>query len=321
MKSSMLLHEIFRYKIYRSLFPNICLQTTSSFVGWRPLAVVPDVIPYVISLYMFMEPSEKLVLDMAEQKPSLWLWYMDDTSVIWPNGLDNLQDFFHHISSLRPTIKFTMEIKTDGAVLFLDVLSRRDLHWTPKYTENPHTMAITSISNGILHHMWREELCRVYTTVLLPYAKSNKTALMKLIFLNMTYSLVPVPLDLLIQLSTGQKEVFIWRMRLNHLVCYLCNMWGVFLKSFKSLVSRYNIKTVFKMRGTLRNSLMRTKLIRAPQEMANCVCSIPCECGRSYIGETGRPLPARLSEHRQNLVEGHLETSILAHMPLKRIIV
>jgi len=42
--------------------------------------------------------------------------------------------------------------------------------------------------------------------------------------------------------------------------------------------------------------------------MTNCVYSIPCECGRSYTGETGRQWTTRLREYRQNL-EGHLERS------------
>jgi hypothetical protein len=35
--------------------------------------------------------------------------------------------------------------------------------------------------------------------------------------------------------------------------------------------------------------------------MAQCVCSISCECGRSYIGETGGSLAVQLREHRHNL--------------------
>jgi hypothetical protein len=34
-------------------------------------------------------------------------------------------------------------------------------------------------------------------------------------------------------------------------------------------------------------------------QTANCVCSILCECERSYIGETGRPLAMWICEHRQ----------------------
>jgi hypothetical protein len=46
--------------------------------------------------------------------------------------------------------------------------------------------------------------------------------------------------------------------------------------------------------------------------MAQCIYSIPYECGRSYIGETGRPLAVQLHEHRYNLKEGLLEKSKLA---------
>jgi hypothetical protein len=46
--------------------------------------------------------------------------------------------------------------------------------------------------------------------------------------------------------------------------------------------------------------------------MAQYVFIIPCECGRSYFGETGRPVAVWLSEHRHNLKEGLLEKSKLA---------
>jgi hypothetical protein len=35
-------------------------------------------------------------------------------------------------------------------------------------------------------------------------------------------------------------------------------------------------------------------------------------CGRSYIGETGRPLAVRIREHKYNLKQGLLEKSKLA---------
>jgi hypothetical protein len=58
---------------------------------------------------------------------------------------------------------------------------------------------------------------------------------------------------------------------------------------------------------------MKTRPERDPQQNAQCVYSIPCECGRSYIGETDRPVALWLREHRHNLQEGLLEKSKLAH--------
>jgi predicted GIY-YIG superfamily endonuclease len=57
---------------------------------------------------------------------------------------------------------------------------------------------------------------------------------------------------------------------------------------------------------------MRTRPKRDTRRTTQCVYSIPCECGRTYNGETGRLLSARLREHRHNLKEGHLEKSKLA---------
>jgi hypothetical protein len=71
------------------------------------------------------------------------------------------------------------------------------------------------------------------------------------------------------------------------------------------------------MKDTLRSSLMRTRPERDLQQMAQCAYSIPCECDRSHIGETGRPLAVRLCEHRHNLKEGLLEKFKLAQHAYK----
>jgi hypothetical protein len=69
--------------------------------------------------------------------------------------------------------------------------------------------------------------------------------------------------------------------------------------------------------STLRSSLKKTKQERDPQQTAQRVYSTPCECGRSYISETGRPLAVRLREHRHNLKENLLEKSKLAQHVFK----
>jgi hypothetical protein len=49
---------------------------------------------------------------------------------------------------------------------------------------------------------------------------------------------------------------------------------------------------------------MRTRPEGDPQQMAQCVYSTPCGCGRSYIGETGRLRAVWLRDHRHNLKKG-----------------
>jgi hypothetical protein len=54
--------------------------------------------------------------------------------------------------------------------------------------------------------------------------------------------------------------------------------------------NRYNIRTIFKTKHTLRGTLMTTTPDRGLQQIRQCVYNIPCECGRCYIGEKSRPL-------------------------------
>jgi hypothetical protein len=80
----------------------------------------------------------------------------------------------------------------------------------------------------------------------------------------------------------------------------LSSVYAPFVKSvsemFKHKGNRYNIKTIFKTERTL-NSPLQTGSERDPQQTAQCVCNIPCECSRSYIGKTGRPLALWLRDH------------------------
>jgi hypothetical protein len=80
---------------------------------------------------------------------------------------------------------------------------------------------------------------------------------------------------------------------------------------FKRIGNGY-IWTIFKTKYTLRNTLMRTRPMSDPQLTAHGIYNIPCECGRSYVGETGIPLSVRIREHKMNLKNGLLYESKLA---------
>jgi hypothetical protein len=88
-------------------------------------------------------------------------------------------------------------------------------------------------------------------------------------------------------------------------------------EKFKRIGNQYNTRTFFKTKHILRSSPMKTRPERNPQHRAQCIYSIPCECGRSYIGETGRLPDVRLREHRHNLQHGLLGKSKLAQHVLE----
>ena len=70
---------------------------------------------------IFMETFEKEALDTTPHAPSLWKRYVDDTFVIQEE--QHKEEFFQHVNSIDPNIKFTAETtKAGGSMPFLDTL-------------------------------------------------------------------------------------------------------------------------------------------------------------------------------------------------------
>jgi hypothetical protein len=72
-------------------------------------------------------------------------------------------------------------------------------------------------------------------------------------------------------------------------------------EKIKKIASGLNIRAVFTSRNTIRSNLVRFKPRMQPIIKKGVIYSIPCECGKSYIGETGRTLQVRLDEHRRSV--------------------
>jgi hypothetical protein len=71
-------------------------------------------------------------------------------------------------------------------------------------------------------------------------------------------------------------------------------------EKFRRIGNRFNLRTIFKTKHTLRGTLMKTGPVRDAQQTKQCVYNIPCDCGRCYSGGTSRPLEARIKEHKQH---------------------
>jgi len=62
-------------------------------------------------------------------------------------------------------------------------------------------------------------------------------------------------------------------------------------------LQQQGVRTVFKSDTTLRSHLVRPKDALEPTKQDGVVYKIPCECGKVYIGETGRVMQERIKEH------------------------
>jgi hypothetical protein len=98
-----------------------------------------------------MEYFEQLAFDFAQHNSSLWLCYIDDTFVVWPHGLEHIENFFRYLGSLRLSIQFTMEIESDSTVPFMGVLVIRNGHQSLHKTHLQ--FANVSLSSNHLPHV------------------------------------------------------------------------------------------------------------------------------------------------------------------------
>jgi hypothetical protein len=78
-------------------------------------------------------------------------------------------------------------------------------------------------------------------------------------------------------------------------------------EKFRHIGNRFNINVTVKTKHTFCGTLMKTGPVRDGQQMKQCVYNILCDCGRCYIGKTGRPLEVHIKEHKYNLTQGLLE--------------
>ena len=64
--------------------------------------------------------------------------------------------------------------------------------------------------------------------------------------------------------------------------------------------------------STLRSHLVRPKDAVEPTKQDGVVYRIPCECGKVYIGETGRPMQDTMKEHERDIRLALTQTSAVS---------
>ena len=100
----------------------LCLKTTDfsyngEFYEQRQGAAMGSPVS-TVAANLYMEFFEELALQSAPSRSRFWKRYVDETCCIMEK--DEVEPLLDHLNSVRPTIKFTMELERDGSLLFLD---------------------------------------------------------------------------------------------------------------------------------------------------------------------------------------------------------
>jgi hypothetical protein len=100
-------------------------------------------------------------------------------------------------------------------------------------------------------------------------------------------------------MKPGRSSHLFFPDRIYHAMVVIPYVKGVSEK-FRLIGNRFNVRIILKTKHALCGTLMKTGPLGDPQQMKQYVYSIPCDCGRCYIGETGRLLDVRI-KHKFNL--------------------
>jgi len=65
------------------------------------------------------------------------------------------------------------------------------------------------------------------------------------------------------------------------------------------IMKKHNVPVTMKPWKTLKDLLVHKKDKQDKEDITECVYKVPCaNCDKTYVGETGRKLGARLHEHK-----------------------
>jgi hypothetical protein len=97
--------------------------------------------------------------------------------MVWPYSPELLQEFLIHVNSLRLSTQFTMEIESDSAIAFLDVVFREETTLATKVYRKPtHIVRYLKFKSNHPPHVKRG-LFQSLHNKLPPYAKNDKIVL------------------------------------------------------------------------------------------------------------------------------------------------
>ena len=268
-----------------------------------------------VTTNIYTEGFEEEALNTADDQPSLWVRYVDDSFVIWPHGPDKLEAFHRHLNSLRESIQLTIEKEENDCLPFLDVLVKKEgncittsIHRKKTHTDrylhyqSYHHPRVKSgiisclrtraetVCTGTNATREKEHLCDVFVANGYPEEMTRKS-------LHRHKSRRPTQTE-----EDGKIDT----------IC-LPYIQGL-SEDVERAVRDLNIRAVFKTTLTLRRYLTKVKTPTDPNNTKGVVYMIPCECGRVYVGETGRTLKQRITEHKRAVKNADSNNGLAVHV-------
>lgn len=234
-----------------------------------------------------------------------WLRYVDDIFCIWRGNIDTLYEFYKFLNTIHSNLKFTMEIERNKSLNFLD-LSIHNSNNLPIFNIYRKPSSIVTVIPFDSYHPLSIKLAAfrfyIHRTITYPLTFENKIEEFKFIF------------NLAKENNFPNKYIYsiIYRILMKIDPLYTSNTTDNFIyksipfnrlsTSVKPILNKYNIHPMYTSKHNLLTLLGNYKNSNFDLLSESGVYSIGClDCNASYIGQTGRALAKRISEHKRQL--------------------
>ena len=270
----------------------------------------------VVVAEIVMQHVEESALATCRQTIPLWLRYVDDTFTAVHK--DEIDDFHDHLNEQNADIQFTKEIEENGKLPFLDCLVSRDNNElrTTVYRKPTHTDRLLDESsyNPTSHKATTIKTLtrRAQLVCDTPDSLRDENRYLERVFHKNNYNS-----DFIRRNIYRPTEVDATNVNPTPVTTVTIP----YIKGTSETISRilqpYNIRVAHKPTTTLRHLLTNVKDRDEPNNRQRAVYKIKCsDCQASYIGETGRNLNTRLSEHKRATKNGDANNHIAVHHQL-----
>jgi hypothetical protein len=246
----------------------------------------------------FMEDFERRAIEQATHKPVCWYRYVDDTFAIWPHGRERLTEFLDHLNGLHNNIKFTMEIEKEGHLPFLDIdIYRRTdgslghkVYRKPTHTNlylnqfsHHHPANKHSVLSSLIHRA--KTLCDQDSL-------TQELDFLTTVFKNNGYSHQQIRRAMQPAKRTDKNKD---KPTATAYIPYTSTTYG----RLSRMLAKHNIKSVALPPRKISSYLPPVK--DAVGLKTPGIYRIPCECGKVYIGQSGRSIHLRIKEHDRHI--------------------
>ena len=261
---------------------------------------------------LYMEFFERDILSKLNlTKKITWLRYVDDVYATVEEGCD-IEDILHKINQCVPSIKFTIEHEKDCTLPFLDVLIHRiDRTFQYEIYRKP-----TNI-NSFIHNYSNHEINIKQSTfrfmflralrIVSPQYLDREISFIYQIGYNHKYSKTFIDKCFQLAKRTFYGEKININTPLHNILVlpYHDNF-----RTLPKLCKLLNITVIFKYNNKINNLLINN----TPSIKQGTVYKINCKnCDKFYIGETGRNLSTRLSEHNYAIKSKNQYNALFIH--------